>query len=347
MKQKPKVVITHWIHPEIIDYLTPYCQPILNQTKETLSRQEVINRSKDAQGLMVFMPDHIDRQFLEACPQLKVIAGALRGYDNFDVEACTKRNIWFTIVPDLLATPTAELTIGLLIILARRMLEGDRLIRSGNFQGWKPQLYSTGLANKTLGIVGMGKLGKALVKRLVGFEMNLLYTDPIPLTPQQEKDWKISRLTLEELLQKSDYVVLMVPLVADTYHLINENTLKLMKPNSFLINPCRGSVVDENAVAAAIKSEHLAGYAADVFEMEDWAIANRPQTINNALLTNTNHTFFTPHLGSAVNQVRLEISLEAAKNIVQGLTRKVPQGAINHLSEKRLILGNEINYNNQ
>ncbi|MGK7954571.1 MAG: phosphonate dehydrogenase [Crocosphaera sp.] len=332
MNQKPKVVITHWIHPEVIDYLTPYCDLILNQIQETLSRQEVINRSKDAQGLMVFMPDHIDVQFLDACPQLKVIAGALRGYDNFDVEACTKRSIWFTIVPDLLADPTAELTIGLLLILARRMLEGDRLIRSGTFQGWKPQLYSTGLTNKTLGIVGMGKLGKALVKRLVGFDIKLLYTDPIPLTSQQEKDWKISRVTLEELLRKSDYVVLMVPLVIDTYHLMNEKTLNLMKPNSFLINPCRGSVVDENAVATAIKSGHLAGYAADVFEMEDWAISNHPQTINNALLTDINHTFFTPHLGSAVDEVRHDIALEAAKNIVQGLTKKIPQGAINQLS---------------
>ncbi|MDJ0843740.1 phosphonate dehydrogenase [Crocosphaera sp.] len=332
MNQKSKVVITHWVHPEVIDYLTPYCELILNQTRETLSRQEVINRSKNAQGLMVFMPDHIDAEFLEACPQLKVISGALRGYDNFDVEACTKHNIWFTIVPDLLASPTAELTIGLLLILARRMLEGDRLIRAGNFHGWKPQLYSTGLSNKTLGIIGMGKLGKALVKRLVGFEMTLLYTDSIPLTLQQEKEWQISKVTLEKLLQKSDYIVLMVPLLPDTYHLINENTLTLMKSNSFLINPCRGSVVDEKAVAAAIKSGQLAGYAADVFEMEDWAITNRPKTINPHLLTDTTRTFFTPHLGSAVNQVRLDIALEAGKNIVESLTKQIPQGAVNQLS---------------
>ncbi|EAZ89932.1 phosphonate dehydrogenase [Crocosphaera chwakensis] len=331
MSQKPKVVITHWIHPEVIDYLNPYCELILNQTKETLSREEVINRSRNAQGLMVFMPDHIDVKFLEACPNLKVISGALRGYDNFDVEACTKHNIWFTIVPDLLAAPTAELTIGLLIILARRMLEGDRLIRSDNFQGWKPQLYGTGLLNKSLGIIGMGKLGKALAKRLVGFDMNLLYTDPISLTNQQEKDWKISKTSLEELLSKSDYVVLMVSLVPDTYHLINENTLKLMKPKSFLINPCRGSVVDENAIADAIKSGHLAGYAADVFEMEDWAIANRPKSINQTLLTDIKHTFFTPHLGSAINDVRREIAIEAAKNIIEVFSDNRPKSAINNI----------------
>ncbi|NES04789.1 MAG: hydroxyacid dehydrogenase [Okeania sp. SIO2F4] len=331
MNKKPKVVITHWIHTQVIDYLSQTCEVILNQTQETLSREEIINRTKEAEGLMVFMPDYIESTFLDACPQLKVIAGALRGYDNFDINACTKRGIWFTIVPDLLAAPTAELTVGLLIGLGRRMLEGDRLIRDGYFQGWKPQLYSTGLLHKTLGIVGMGKLGKALVQRLVGFEMNLLYSDPIPLSVEQETAWKISRVYLEELLKSSDYVVLMVPLIPNTYHLINQDTLAKMKPNSFLINPCRGSVVDEKAIASAIQSGHLAGYAADVFEMEDWAISHRPQEICEALITEKNKTFFTPHLGSAVDEIRHDIAFEAAKNIVQVLSGNIPQGAVKKL----------------
>ena len=115
MVQKPLVVITHWIHPQIIDYLSTTCEVILNQTQDTLSHEEIINRTKEAEGLMVFMPDYIESSFLDACPKLKVIAGALRGYDNFDIDACTKRGIWFTIVPDLLAAPTAELTVGLLL----------------------------------------------------------------------------------------------------------------------------------------------------------------------------------------------------------------------------------------
>ena len=331
MVQKPLVVITHWIHPQIIDYLSTTCEVILNQTQDTLSHEEIINRTKEAEGLMVFMPDYIESSFLDACPKLKVIAGALRGYDNFDIDACTKRGIWFTIVPDLLAAPTAELTVGLLLGLDRRMLEGDRLIRDGQFRGWKPKLYSRGLLNQTLGIVGMGKLGKALAQRLVGFNMNLFYSDPIPLSVEQETAWKISRVSLEELLKISDYVVLMVPLIPDTYHLINQDTLAKMKPKSFLINSCRGSVVDEKAIAQAIRSRHLAGYAADVFEMEDWAIPHRPQEICNTLITEKNQTFLTPHLGSAIDEIRHDISFEAAKNILQVLSGKIPQGAVNKL----------------
>ena len=331
MVQKPLVVITHWIHPQIIDYLSTTCEVILNQTQDTLSHEEIINRTKEAEGLMVFMPDYIESSFLDACPKLKVIAGALRGYDNFDIDACTKRGIWFTIVPDLLAAPTAELTVGLLLGLARRMLEGDRLIRDGQFQGWKPKLYSRGLLHQNLGIVGMGKLGKALAQRLVGFNMNLFYSDSIPLSVEQETAWKISRVSLEELLKISDYVVLMVPLIPDTYHLINQDTLAKMKPKSFLINSCRGSVVDEKAIAQAIRSRHLAGYAADVFEMEDWAIPHRPQEICNTLITEKNQTFLTPHLGSAIDEIRHDISFEAAKNILQVLSGKIPQGAVNKL----------------
>lgn len=322
---KPKVVITHWVHPEIIELLSSHATVIANQTKDTLPRQEIIERAKDAQALMVFMPDCIDREFLAACPDLKVIAGALRGYDNFDVAACIERNIWFTIVPQLLAAPTAELTVGLLINLARRMLEGDDLIRSGKFQGWRPQLYSTGLQNQTLGIVGMGQLGKALAQRLAGFEMKLCYCDPIPLESELETAWQIERVSLETLLKQCKYVVLNVPLQSETFHLIDSDTISLMQPGSYLINPCRGSVVDETAVAQAIESGHLAGYGADVFEMEDWARTDRPQSIPQSLLSDRASTFFTPHLGSAVDSVRLEIARQAALNILQVLQGKVPQ----------------------
>lgn len=330
---KPKVVITHWVHPEIIELLSDRVTVIANQTKDTLSRQEIIQRAQDAQGLMVFMPDSIDQEFLAACPELKVIAGALRGYDNFDVAACTEKNIWFTIVPELLAAPTAELTVGLLINLARRMLEGDDLIRSGKFQGWRPQLYSTGLLNQTLGIVGMGQLGKALARRLAGFEMKLCYCDPIPLASELETAWQIKRVAWETLLKQCKYVVLNVPLQPETFHLIDSDAIALMQPGSYLINPCRGSVVDETAVVQAIESGYLAGYGADVFEMEDWARADRPKNISQSLLSDRAKTFLTPHLGSAVNNVRYEIALLAAQNMLQVLEGQVPQGKVNYLDQ--------------
>lgn len=330
---KPKVVITHWIHPEIIDMLQAVAEVVPNTTRDTLPRAEVLRRAQDADALMAFMPDSIDAAFLNACPKLRVIGAALKGYDNFDVDGCTRRGIWFSIVPDLLTIPTAELTIGLLLGLTRHVLEGDRRIRSGSFQGWRPELYGCGLTGRTLGIIGMGAVGRAIAKRLAGFDMQLVYCDRRPLDTDLESAWGARRATLEELLASSDFVVPMLPMTPETQHLINSRTLAKMKRGSYLINACRGSVVDELAVADALASGHLGGYAADVFEMEEWQRIDRPAGIPQALLDNTGRTLFTPHLGSAVKEVRIEIEREAARNILQALAGGRPSGAINDPAE--------------
>lgn len=326
---KPKVVITHWVHPEIIDLLQAVADVVPNTTRDTLPRAEVLRRAQDADALMAFMPDSIDAAFLDACPKLRIIGAALKGYDNFDVDGCTRRGIWFSIVPDLLTIPTAELTIGLLLGLTRHVLQGDRRIRSGSFQGWRPELYGCGLTGRTLGIIGMGAVGRAIAKRLAGFDMRLVYCDQRPLDADLERAWGTRRVTLEELLASSDFVVPMLPMTPETQHLIHAGTLARMKRGSFLINACRGSVVDELAVAEALAGGHLAGYAADVFEMEEWQRVDRPAGIPQALLNNTGQTLFTPHLGSAVKEVRLEIEREAARNILQALAGQRPSGAIN------------------
>jgi phosphonate dehydrogenase len=326
---KPIVVITHWVHPEVIDFLSQDYAVIPNLTRETLPRAEILRRAREAQALMAFMPDYIDEAFLEACPNLKVIAAALKGYDNFDVAACTRRGVWLTIVPDLLTIPTAELALALLLGLTRHLREGDRLIRSGQFQGWRPILYGTGLTGKTLGIVGMGSVGKALAQRLAGFEMKLLYTDQKPLASEQAEKLGVEFVDFEVLLRRSDIVVPLLPLTPQTLHLFNAQTIAKMKPEALLINVGRGSVVDEAAVAVALEAGKLAGYAADVFEMEDWARADRPRQLHPVLIENEARTFFTPHLGSAIEEVRREIALEAARNIRQALQGEVPQGAVN------------------
>ncbi len=312
---KHRVVITSWVHQEVIQLLEQSCEVIPNNQREPLPPGEILRRTQDAHGLMVFMTDTIDDDFLIACPNLKIVAAALKGYDNFDVESCTRRGIWFAIVPDLLTLPTAELAVGLLIGSTRKMLDGDRFIRTGQFRGWRPKLYGTGLAGQSLGIVGMGALGQAVAKRLAGFDMELLYADKRPLAEDTERAWGLSRVSFDSLLERSHFVLLCVPLAHDTLHLIDENALAKMRPDSFLVNVCRGSVVDEQAVASALASGHLAGYAADVFEMEDWARKDAPPGIPRSLLE-TDTTFFTPHLGSAVDDVRREIALEAARNIL-------------------------------
>ena len=327
---KPKVVLTHWVHPEIIELLQSAAQVIPNMTRDTLPRAEILARAKDAYALMAFMPDSIDENFLAACPNLRIVAAALKGYDNFDVDACTRRGIWFSIVPDLLTIPTAELTIGLLLGLTRHMIEGDRQIRRGGFQGWRPELYGTGLSGRTLGIIGMGAVGRAIAKRLAGFGMRLIYCDDVALNEDEEKAYGVQRVMLSELLTESDFVLPMLPMTAKTFHLIDGNTIDQMKHGCYLINACRGSVVDEQAVVAALREGQLAGYAADVFEMEEWARADRPDSIPRELLQNTTQTFFTPHLGSAVKEVRIEIERQAARNILQVLSGQKPVGAINN-----------------
>jgi phosphonate dehydrogenase len=325
----PRIVITHWVHPEVIAFLERECELISNPTRETWPRRELLQRSQEAQGLMVFMPDKIDEAFLDNCPHIRIVAGAFKGYDNVDVEACTRRRIWFTVVPDLLTIPTAELAIGLLIGLSRNLAPGDRFIRTGRFAGWRPTLYGSGLTGQTLGIVGMGAVGQAIAERLAGFRLEIIYADLKPLSREKELALKLRRVSLGELLGLSQFVILAAPLRPDTVHLVNAETIPKMRKGSFLINVGRGSVVDEKAVAEALANHHLAGYGADVFEMEDWSRPDHLGGIPAQLLRNDSQTLFTPHLGSAVAAVRKEIELEAAENILQALRGVKPHGAVN------------------
>lgn len=325
---KPRVVITHRIHPEIIELLTPHCELVLNQSGDTLPAEEILRRSRDADAIMVFMPDRLDADFVRACPRLKVVGAALKGFDNLDVDACTAHGVWLSFVPDLLTVPTAELAIGLTIGLMRNLRAGDAYVRSGEFRGWRPMLYGSGIAGSTVGIVGMGAIGQALVRRVQSWGATLLYSDLHRLAVDEERRLRLDWRPLLELLRVSDVVVLAIALTPETIHTIDAERLAQMKQGAFLINPCRGSVVDESAVLAALQRGELGGYGADVFEMEDWARADRPRRIDPDLLAHPN-TLFTPHLGSAVRDVRLAIERRAAENILQGLAGERPRDAVN------------------
>jgi len=329
MTSKPQVVVTHRIFPETVLLLKSVCEPVLNQTAETLPRGELLRRTRDAAGLIAFMPDRVDAMFVANCRRLRVIAGALKGCDNFDVDACTRHGVWLTVVPDLLTVPTAELAIGLMIGLARNIREGDRRVRNGSFTGWRPELYGAGIAGSTVGIVGMGNIGRAIARRLAGFEAKLVYTDATPLPTSEEARLGLARASLDALLRVSDFVILAVPLNPSTHHLICDETIDLMKPGALLVNPCRGSVVDEMAVAVALVDGRLGGYAADVFEFEDWALTDRPREVTAALRAMPGETLFTPHLGSAVMAARRAIERAAAENIIAVLRGGRPAGAVN------------------
>ncbi|QJT10336.1 phosphonate dehydrogenase [Oceanidesulfovibrio marinus] len=325
-----KVVITHRVHPGVVEYLSRHYDVIPNETPGALDRETLLERCRDAAAVMVFMPDWIDAAFLDNCPKLKVVGAALKGFDNFDVAACTQRGVWFTIVPDLLTVPTAELALGLALGLMRNVLPGDRFIRSRKFQGWRPSLYGASMTGATIGMIGMGAVGKTLAQRLMGFDIRqILYTDPAALTPEEEKRLGAKQASFQDILAQSDVLFPLTPMTAETFHLIDETALAAMKPGSYLVNVSRGSVVDEAAVAGSLAAGRLGGYAADVFELEEWTREDRPSVIPEMLLDNVDRTLFTPHIGSAVDGVRYEIAMQAARNIVQALSGQRPEDAVN------------------
>lgn len=329
MAEKPKIVVTNPVFPETRTFLEQHATVVVNPALEPWPYEEVRQRSRDAVGLLAFMTDRIDAAFLAACPRLRVIGAALKGFDNIDVRGATNAGVWLTIVPDLLTVPTAELAIGLTLTLGRNIVAGDRSIKDHGFHGWRAELYGAGLAGATVGIVGFGLVGRAIAERLVGFQCRLLACDQ-SMSDAQAKSWPyVTMASFEDVISNSDYVILALPLTADTRHIVNSTTFARMKPGARLVNPARGSLVDEAAVADAIASGQLSGYAADVFECEDWALEDRPTRIDPRLTASPAPTVFTPHIGSGVAEVRREIELSAARSILDVLAGRIPFGAVN------------------
>jgi phosphonate dehydrogenase len=260
----PRIVISNWVHDEVITRLWSIGDVDANRRRSPWSQRELIKHAGDADALLAFMPDRVDAALLKMCPRLKIIACALKGFDNFDVDACTDAGVWVTIAPDLLTNPTAELAVGLALALGRRLREGDALMRSGTFKGWRPVLYGKGLDQSVVGIVGMGAVGRAIATRLAGFGCRILGVDA-----RQEMPDGVTGSDLDVALIASDYLIVACPLTASTFHLVGREALKRMKTGALLINIGRGSVVDEGAVADALTAGALGGYAADVYEMED------------------------------------------------------------------------------
>jgi phosphonate dehydrogenase len=325
------IVITHRVFPETTAKLNCYGRVQRNDSDQGMDYEKLLACSQKADALMVFMPDKVDEAFLGHCSKLRIVACALKGYDNIDVDACTRHGVWVSIVPDLLSTPTADLAVGLLLAITRKIMEGDRFVRSGSFRGWRPLLYGSGLEGKTAGIVGFGKVGQLITRRLKAFEMKLCCADPAEIDSEVLGEMGVKKIGFEELVRHSDYIFAAAPLLPSSLHLFDQGVLARMKPGAFLINIGRGSVVDENAVAVALENGTLAGYAADVFELEDLSRADRPETIPTAFLGESSRTVFTPHLGSAVDEVRLAIEKAAVVNIIDVLEGRSPRNAVNRL----------------
>jgi len=318
-----KIIVTNPVHDAVRDRLAAVGTVDMNSAIEPWSPAELAARIADASAMMGFMTDRVDAALLRAAPNLRIVACALKGFDNYDVDACTRSGVWVSIVPDLLTEPTAELAVGLGITLARNIMPGDRYIRAQAFHGWRAHLYGQGLHGSVASVIGLGKVGQAIVDRLAGFGCaRILGVDPVA-SPAG-----VTNVSLEDALAASDFVFVGVPLTGQTRHLIGAAQLAKAKPGQLIINVGRGSVVDEEAIADALEANRLGGYAADVFEFEDWGLSDRPEAIPPRLLAHP-ATVFTPHLGSAVRNVRLAIEHRAADNIIALLEGKPPGDAIN------------------
>lgn len=323
MTPAPRILITQRIHPAVQRRLAEYGELDMNDGPEPWSRSEILRRAERASAIMGFMTDQVDHSLLRSAPNLRIVATALKGYDNYDVDACTQRGVWLTIVPDLLTEPTAELALGLAIALGRHVRHGDAYMRAGKFAGWRTHLYGVGLHGSVVAVVGLGQVGRAIVRRLAGFGCTrLLGVDPEAVAEGVEM------VTLATALAEADFVLVAVPLTATTHHLIGATELAHARAGQLIVNVGRGSVVDEMAVLPALQSGRVGGYAADVFGCEDWQLPDRPRTVSPELLAEP-HTVFTPHIGSAVQHVRLAIEQSAADNIIAVLQGKSPPNAIN------------------
>jgi phosphonate dehydrogenase len=314
----PRILVTNWIDGETRALLARLGEVDAPETRAVPAPEDVRERAVHADAMMAFMPDRVDGAFLAAAPRLRIVACALKGYDNFDLDACARAGVWVSIVPDLLTAPTAELAVGLAIGLARHIRAGDGFVRSGAFAGWRPELYGSGLDGSVAGILGYGKVGRAIAARLAGFGCAIAFHDPAHADSEP----------LERLLARADYLFVAVPLAPGAVHLIGRDALARLKPGALLVNVGRGSTVDEASVADALSGGRLGGYAADVFEMEDWALPDRPRGIDPRLLAHP-RTLFAPHLGSAVENVRAAIARRAAANIEDVFEGRRPRDALN------------------
>jgi len=316
-----KVFVTRRIPQVGLDLLQKECEVKVNPHERVLTRQELIDGVKEADGLLCLLTDTIDKEVMDANPKLKIISNYAVGYNNIDVEEATRRGIMVTNTPGVLTDTTADLTWAILMCVARRIVEADRFTRQGKFKQWSPMLFlGSDVHHSTLGIVGFGRIGRAVARRARGFEMKVLYTDVRRAPEKVEEELEAKFVFLDELLSSSDFVSLHAPLLPTTYHLIGEKELRRMKRTAFLINAARGPLVDEKALVRALKEGWIAGAALDVYE-------NEPELTPG--LAELDNVVLVPHIGSASTATREKMATMAATNLLAGLKGEVPPNLVN------------------
>ena len=319
---KPRIFVTQPIGPRALERLRKIAAVRINSdSSKIITKSKLISAAKHCDILCPLLHDRIDRAVLAANPKLRAVCSMSITPDNIDVAEATRRSIPVTVVPPIVAEATADIHLGLMIAVARRMIEGDRMVRAGTFPGSQSNhLAGTLVHGKTIGLVGGGgRIGKATARRAKGFGMRLIYWSPRP-KPEAEKELGMERVTLDRLLCESDFVSLHPPLNDETRHMISDREFNLMKPSAFIINTARGAIIDEAALVRALKKKKIGGAGLDVFEHEP--------KVPPALLKMKN-VVVTPHLGSAVLDVREQMAGHLVNNVEALLAGRTPPNCVN------------------
>lgn len=324
---KPKVFVTRIIPDRGLRAILQNTDATVWQDELPPPREVLLQRARECDGLVTLLTDKIDAELMDAAPRLKVVANYAVGFDNIDVKAATARGIWATNTPGVLTETTADLAFALLMACARRIAEGRDYAKAGKWRTWGPMLLmGQDIHGATLGIAGMGRIGYAMAQRGKGFGMTILYHDAIR-NEKAENDLGATYVSMDELLSRSDFLSLHVPLTPETRHLINAESLKRMKPNAVLVNTARGPVVDTTALYEALKAGRIFAAGLDVTDPEPLPADNPLYTLDNCLIV--------PHIASASFETRSRMAEMAAENLLAGLAGRTPPNCLNPETKPR------------
>lgn len=319
---KPKVFLTRELPPKAMEKLRAHVDLEMNIEDRVLSKAEVVEGVKGKDGLLCLLTDTIDAEVMDANPKLKIIANYAVGYNNIDVDAATKRGIPVTNTPGVLTDTSADTAFALLLSVARRVVEADQYARTGRWRGWGPLQYlGKDVWGATLGIIGLGRIGKEVAKRAQGFKMKVVYWNRTR-RPEVEQELGLGYLPLEEVLKTADFVSINLAYNTETHHFINRDSFQLMKKDAYIVNTARGPIIDEKALVKALQSGEIAGAGLDVFEQEPRI---EPE------LMDMKQVVLLPHLGSATIETRTKMGLMAVDNLLAGLNGERPPNQVNEV----------------
>ena len=305
---KPKVFLTRELPPQSMERLLEHTDLEYNQEDRVLTKEEIMEGVKGKDALLCLLTDQIDGEVMDANPDLKIIANYAVGFNNINVDAATERGIPVTNTPGVLTDTSADMAFALLMSMARRIVEGDNFLRTGGWNGWGPlQFLGADIYGATLGIIGLGRIGKAVAKRGTGFDMNIIYWNRTRLSEAEEAELGLTYASFEDVLKKSDFVSLNVAYNEHTFHLISDKEFKLMKEAAILINTSRGPVVDEKALVRALQGKQIGGAGLDVYE-EEPKVEPELMGMHNCVLV--------PHLASATIATRTKMGMIAIDNLL-------------------------------